>query len=396
MMAPPKQPEASAGVRQLEHLRSAWNSFRPAIGKFMFRTESLLARPREVPTSRALWLLTGALLLSAPFCAQAGRAYVTNEDGESVSVLDTDRAEVVATVNVGKRPRGMKLSRDGKELFVAVSGLPKCPPSVPDEECAKLKRDLTADGIAVIDTTTLKLNRLLKSGSDPEQFDLSHDGKRLFISNEDSGTLTVVGIASGAVEATVPVGKEPEGVRVTPDGRWIVVTSESGNAIYVIDAHTLKMVKSVPVGKRPRDVAFAPDSRTVYVSGEFDASVYTTTIGDSASAADSASAVKLVQLRPEARPMGVVLDALHKRLFVSTGRGGTIAVVSLEGDPKLVTEIQVGARPWGMALSHDGKRLYTANGSSNDVTIIDTTTLQVLKKVAVGKSPWGVVLDSRG
>jgi PQQ-dependent catabolism-associated beta-propeller protein len=359
----------------------------------MFRTESLLARPREVhslPTSRASWLLTGVLLLAAPFCAQAGRAYVTNEEGESVSVLDTDKAEVVATVNVGKRPRGMKLSRDGKELFVAVSGLPKCPPSVPDEECAKLKRDLAADGIAVIDTATLKLSRLLKSGSDPEQFDLSHDGKRLFISNEDSGTLSVVSIASGAVEATVPVGKEPEGVRVTPDGRWIVVTSETGNAIYAIDANTLKMVKSVPVGKRPRDVAFAPDSKTVYISGEFDASLYTTTIPD------SSSATKLLQLRSEARPMGVIFDAAHKRLFVSTGRGGTIAVVALEGDPKLVTEIQVGARPWGIALSHDGKRLYSANGSSNDVTIIDTTTLQVVKKVAVGKSPWGVVLDSRG
>ena len=348
------------------------------------------APSHSIPTSRTAWLLAGVLLLGAPLCAQAGRAYVTNEDGESVSVLDTDKAEVVATVNVGKRPRGLELSRDGARLYVAVSGLPKCPPSVPDEECAKLKRDLTADGIAVIDTATLKLNRLLKSGSDPEQFDLSHDGKQLFISNEDTGTLTVVGIASGAVEATVPVGKEPEGVRVTPDGRWIVVTSESGNTIYVIDAHTLKMVKSVPVGKRPRDVAFAPDGRTVYISGEFDASVYKTTIPD------SASATKLVQLRREAKPMGVVLDASHNRLFVSTGRGGTVAVVSLEDAAKLVTEIQVGARPWGIALSHDGKRLYTANGSSNDVTIIDTTTLQVLKKVAVGKSPWGVVLDSRG
>jgi YVTN family beta-propeller protein len=177
---------------------------------------------------------------------------------------------------------------------------------------------------------------------------------------------------------------------VTPDGRWIVVTSETGNAIYAIDAHTLKMVKSVPVGKRPRDVAFGSDGRTVYVSGEFDASLYTTTIPD------SSSATKLLQLRPDARPMGLVFDAAHKRLFVSTGRGGTVAVVSLEGEPKLVTEIQVGARPWGIALSHDGKRLYSANGSSNDVTIIDTTTLQVVKKVAVGKSPWGVVLDSRG
>ncbi len=315
-----------------------------------------------------------------------GRAYVTNEDGESVSVLDTGKAEVVATVNVGKRPRGLKLSHDGKELYVAVSGLPKCPPTTPDEECAKLKHDLAADGIAVIDTTTLKLSRLLKSGTDPEQFDVSHDGKQLYIANEDAGTLSVVSVATGVVEKAVPVGKEPEGVRVTPDGHWIVVTSEEGNAIYVVDPHTYSVVKSVTVGKRPRDVAFTPDGKSAYISGEFDSSIYTTTIPE------AAGATQVLQLRKEARPMGIIFDAPHKRLFVSTGRGGTVAVIDLGATPKLVTEIQVGARPWGIALSHDGKKLYTANGSSNDVSIIDTATLQVIKKVAVGKSPWGVVL----
>src|SRR5712671_1221085 len=201
MMTAPNTTLGAARVLSMEHSSSRWNSFRTATGKFMLRTAS---PSYSIPTARSAWLITGVLLLGAPLCAQAGRAFVTNEDGESVSVLDTDKAEVVATVNVGKRPRGLKLSRDGKELYVAVSGLPKCPPTVPDEECAKLKRDLTADGIAVIDTATLKLNRLLKSGSDPEQFDVSHDGKQLFIANEDTGTLTVVGIASGAVEATVP------------------------------------------------------------------------------------------------------------------------------------------------------------------------------------------------
>lgn len=345
----------------------------------------LLTAPRShsVPASRAAWLV---LMLAAPFCAHAGRAYVTNEDGESVSVLDTDKAEVVSTVNVGKRPRGLKLSHDGKELFVAVSGLPKCPPTVPDEECAKLKRDLTADGIAVIDTTTLKLARLLKSGSDPEQFDVSRDGKQLYIANEDSGTLTVVNVATGAIDKSVPVGKEPEGVRVTPDGHWIVVTSEEGNAIYLIDPHTFAVSKSIRVGKRPRDVAFTPDGKTAYISGEFDSSVYTTAIPE------AATATQVLQLRKEARPMGVIYDAPHKRLFVSTGRGGSVAVIEVGAAPKLVTEIPVGARPWGIALSHDGKRLYSANGSSNDVTIVDTATLQVVKKVAVGKSPWGVVL----
>jgi YVTN family beta-propeller protein len=339
----------------------------------------------SLPTSRVRWVLAGALLLIAPLAAHAERAYVSNEDGESVSVLDTDKGEVIATVNVGKRPRGLKLSRDGSRLFVAVSGLPKCPPSVPDEECAKLKHDLTADGVAVIDTAALKLVKLLKAGSDPEQFDLSLDGKRLFISNEDAGTVSVLDTTTGTVQATIPVGKEPEGVRRTPDGKWVVATSESGNSIYVIDPVAMKVVKSASVGQRPRDVAFTPDGKTAYVTGEFDASLYTSSIPDVSNAA------KLLQLRKEDRPMGVILDARRKRLYVSTGRGGTVAVIDL-GGPKLVTEIPVGARPWGIALSHDGKRLFTANGSSNDVTIVDTTSLQVVKKVAVGKSPWGIAV----
>src|ERR1700729_2889368 len=110
-------------------------------------------------------LLFTAALLSLQTQA-ADRAYVSNEDGETVTVLDTEKDEVIATVAVGKRPRGLKLNRDGSLLYVAVSGLPKCPPSVPDEECAKLKRDVQADGIATIDTATLKLTRVLKSGSD--------------------------------------------------------------------------------------------------------------------------------------------------------------------------------------------------------------------------------------
>src|SRR5438552_16632482 len=99
----------------MEHLRTAWNSFLTPIGKFMLA--------RSVSVSVPAWLISGVLLLAAPLCAQAGRAYVTNADGESISVLDTDKAEVVSTVNVGQRPRRLKLSHDGKALYVAGSGV---------------------------------------------------------------------------------------------------------------------------------------------------------------------------------------------------------------------------------------------------------------------------------
>jgi PQQ-dependent catabolism-associated beta-propeller protein len=329
--------------------------------------------------------LVFACALAAPLRAHAARAYVSNEDGHSVTVIDTDKDTVVATVAVGKRPRGLKLSHDATRLYVAVSGLPKCPPSVPDEECAKLERDLKADGVAVIDTRSLKLVTLLKAGSDPEQFDLSKDGKLLFVANEDTGQATVLDVNTGAIKAQITVGKEPEGVSVSPDGKWVLVTNESDNAVSVIDAHTFKVVRSVTVGKRPRDAAFTPDGGTAYVTGEFDASLYRMAVPG------GQPVERLLEMRKESRPMAVVLDPPRKRLYMSTGRGGTVAVVDL-ATSKLDKEIAVGPRPWGIALSADGKRLYTANGPSNDVSVVDTASLTVIRKIPVGKSPWGIVL----
>lgn len=318
--------------------------------------------------------------------AHGERLYVSNEDGNSVSVIDTKLERVVATIDVGKRPRGMKLDRAGARLFVAVSGLPKCPPSVPDEECAKRNRDLSADGIAIIDTATHKVVRVLAAGSDPEQFDLSIDEARLFVSNEDVGRASVVDIASGKLVASIPVGREPEGVAVAPNGRWVFVTNESDNAVSVIDARTLKVLRSVPVGQRPRDIAFAPDSSVAYITGELDASLYRIGLQG------EQPATRILQFRKEARPMAMALDAKRERLYMSTGRGGTVAVIDLTGTPRLVAEVPVGTRPWGIALSADGKRLYSANGPSDDVSIVDTTALSAIKKIPVGRSPWGVVL----
>ena len=342
------------------------------------------ALPRLLPTHIA-WLAGALLAVAYPSLAE--RVYVSNEDGHSVSVIDATKSEVIATIEVGKRPRGMKLSRDGSRLYIAVSGLPKCPPDVPDEVCAKRERDLKADGIAVVDTAAHKLVRLINAGSDPEQFDLSRDGKRLFVANEDVATLSVVDGESGATIQRIAVGREPEGVGVSPDGRWVLVTNESDNAVSVIDTETLKVIRSVRVGQRPRDVAFTPDSRTAYVSGEFDASLYRIAVpsGDPVE--------RVLQLRKEARPMAVVLDLERNRIYLSTGRGGTIAVIDATGS-KLITEISVGTRPWGIALSTDKRRLYSANGPSNDVSVVDTTTLKAVRRIPVGRTPWGVVVGA--
>jgi YVTN family beta-propeller protein len=330
-------------------------------------------------------LLAGAWLALAP-AAEAARAYVSNEDDGTVTVVDTQRPTALATLTVGKRPRGLALSHDGTRLYVALSGLPKCPPPMTDEDCARLPRDSQADGIAVIDTATLRPLAMLRGVSDPERVEVSRDDGTLFVSEEDAARLAVLDVGHARVRATVPVGREPEGVHASPDGRWVLVTSEEDNALAIVDARTHTLLSTVKVGKRPRDIAISPDSHTAYVSGEADASVYRVALPPGAPAAS------LLALPGGARPMGVVLDAPGGRLYVSTGRGGSVAVVSI-ADGRLVTQIPVGARPWGIALTDHGTRLVTANGPSGDASVIDTQSLSVIGKVSTGHGPWGVVAE---
>jgi YVTN family beta-propeller protein len=336
------------------------------------------------PMKAAPWQCLGLGLLALSCAARAERAYVSNEDDGTVTVIDADRSAAIASIAVGKRPRGLALSPDGKLLYVAVSGLPKCPPPIPDEECAKLPRDPAADGIAVVDTAKLERTRLLAGVSDPERVAVSRDGRRLYVSEEDAGQLAVLDAADGRVLATVPVGREPEGVRVSPNGRWVLATSEEDNTVTIVDARSYKVLGTAKVGERPRDLAFSADSRFAYVSGEADASIYRVAVSA------GAPATQLIKLRPQARPMGVALDARRGRLYVGTGRAGTVAVISLEG-PSLVTEVACGGRPWGIALGTGGLRLYSPNGPAGDVSIVNTATLAGPVRVAAGKGPWAVV-----
>jgi len=313
-------------------------------------------------------------------------AYVTNEDSQNLSVIDTQTDSVVATLAVGTRPRGVKVSPDGRTVYVALSGSPKCPPSMPDEECEKLKADKTKDGIAEVDVVARRVRRVLPGGSDPEQFDITNDGKRLYISNEDAGSASVVDVAKGTIDTTVKVGAEPEGVRISPDGKIVYVTAESDTSIRVLDAATGAVKARIKVGRRPRDVAFTPDGKRAYATAE---------VGGTVSVIDVANnrVLATISLPKDAKPMGVRVSPDGDRVYVATGRGGTVVVI----DPatnKITGSVKVGQRPWGIALTPDGSKLYTANGPSNDVSVVDTKTLQVIKTIPVGKIPWGVAIGS--
>jgi YVTN family beta-propeller protein len=310
-------------------------------------------------------------------------------------VLDTSRGAVIATVPVGKRPRGLALSRDGSRLYVAVSGVPKCPAGLSHAKCARLPRDLSADGVAVVDTRAPKVLRLLSAGSDPVGIALARGERQLFVSNEDSAAVSVVELRAATLATHIRIASGPRALRISPNGEWIAVTSGVNPAVTLIDSHLLESVRVTALGKRPVDLVFAPDGREAYVADELDATVYRIAmpagLAGEGTPVPAARAQVLVRLPYADRPAGIVLDASRRRLYVSTGHAGTVAVIALDG-AKLIREVHVGARPQGLALAPNDRLLFVADGGSNDVAVVDMATLRVVALIPVGHSPWAVAM----
>ena len=87
--------------------------------------------------------------------AFAYTVYVSNEKGNSISVIDGATLEVKETVPVGQRPRGIMLTKDGRSLLICAS----------DD-----------DTVQILDLATNKIVGTLPSGPDPELLNIHPSG----------------------------------------------------------------------------------------------------------------------------------------------------------------------------------------------------------------------------
>jgi PQQ-dependent catabolism-associated beta-propeller protein len=313
--------------------------------------------------SRIIFII-GVLLSHGLQAAPTNRIFVTNERGNSISVINGESLEVEASIDIGKRPRGIGLSPDHSELYVAVS-----------EE----------NLIAVVDPVSLKVIRKFKSGSDPETFAV-HPNGNIYISNEDDAKATVFNPSTGEQVAEIPVGLEPEGVAISPDGKKVIVTSESTNMLHVIAVPEHTIIANVLVGARPRSAVFNRAGDLAYATSEISGEVKKVDM-------ENYKILSKAKIADEkAKPKDILLSLDEKTVYVAGGRANQVLVMDAE-KMELIKAIPVGKRVWGLAMTSNGKRIFTTDGVSGTVSVIDTDSNKRIKTINVDKFPWGVVID---
>jgi YVTN family beta-propeller protein len=164
------------------------------------------------------------------------RVYVANTDSDQVTMID--RVTVVPEqVRTGSRPRGLALSNDQRELWVANSG------------------DHT---ISVINTRRLEEEARFSSGGvGPTRLRFSPSGSEVWVSHRGTQDVVVLDVASAAVLARIPIDGEPRSLTFSDDGTQVFVSVPSRHRVDVLDVSEREVIGSLDAGRGPAGVAWS-------------------------------------------------------------------------------------------------------------------------------------------
>jgi YVTN family beta-propeller protein len=324
------------------------------------------------------------LALSVP-AARADTLLVVNKSDDTVSLLDAKSGRVRATALVGKGPHEAEVLADGKTAAVSDYGRQGSPGAtitlldIPKgerlrtialgegtkphgmEALADGRLLVTAEGtkeLLIVDTRAGRVAVRIPTGKEVSHMvAASPDGKRAFVANIGSGSVTVVDLAEGKAVSDIPTGEGAEGIDVTPDGKEVWVTNRAADTVSVIDIATLKVVVTLPAEAFPIRVKITPDGKRALVSCARSGDV---AVFDVASRKE----VKRIAIDREAVP------GAAERLFS--------------------TQFGKSPVPVGLLISPDGKRAWVASTNADVVSVIDLDTLTVVGRLAAGRVPDGL------
>jgi YVTN family beta-propeller protein len=99
-----------------------------------------------------------------------------------------------------------------------------------------------------------------------EGFDLSPDGKELWIANAQQGTISIIDVHDRKIVQTIPSVKAANRIKFSPDGKYVLAPDTSSNELLVIDVSARKEYKRITLPGNSEGVVIAPGGRFAYAT----------------------------------------------------------------------------------------------------------------------------------
>ena len=178
-------------------------------------------------------------------------AAIVSYGAEHIDIFDIAAHEKIETIALtpGKSPHGIVWLDDGR-IVASTEG---------------------SDSITIVsppsgEEQSRSVSQIATGQKGSHMVVVTPDKSRAFVSNMQSGTVSVLDLIKGSKIKDLPAGTEPEGMAITPDGKTIWVADRRGDTLRIFDAVSLNEVATLKTGKFPIRVAISPDGKTAVTS----------------------------------------------------------------------------------------------------------------------------------
>jgi YVTN family beta-propeller protein len=227
-----------------------------------------------------------------------------------------------------------------------------------------------------------RLLALLQLKSPGEDWALTSDQARLFVSMPDSNQIAVISTASWQVIRNLDAGISPTRAALQPDGHYLwVATGEAGGAaesgVTVVDAERLEVAAKIPTGAGRHEIAFDDQSRFAFV---------TNAAAGTVSVIDVRTLMKTKDIPTGRQPTSIAFSSKAQMVYVTNAEDGSIAVVAADRH-KVLTRILVEPGLGQVKFAPEGRFGFVINSRKRAVLIIDSATNHVTQTATVENAP---------
>ncbi len=103
-------------------------------------------------------------------------------------------------------------------------------------------------------------------GHGSEGFDLTPDGKELWVANANDATISIINVAAKKVVETIPSTQSANRLKITNDGKYAFVSDLGGTDLLIVDVATRKPYKTIKMNTSSEGLLMAPGGLRAYTT----------------------------------------------------------------------------------------------------------------------------------
>jgi YVTN family beta-propeller protein len=325
--------------------------------------------------------------------------YVANFGNNTVSVIDSNKNAVVATIHVGAAPESVQISADRKWVYVA---------------------DYGSNTVSVINTSTNRIVKNILVGVQPTSISINPNGKQIYVINYNisinpvtgsgeigKSTISVINTSTDLVTNTISfnlptstlridsMAITPNGTKLYLGGDYEVVNKTAERAVWVVNIRNM----SAPQLLMPTQIEYG-GSNMLLISSNSGKYIYGTYGGSNFFSINTKNntilPIKFGAEHPYVFSLAISPD--DKYLYASDayiGQGHFAASLDILNMSNNSTR-NINLNSMGQMAVVNDNLVYVTDYYGDSVILLNTSSGVILNKIGVGSEPISIALEPFG